>query len=372
MLAERVGTSTPGNAPINCEIVHPEENLSPFVFNTKLLELTQSLGIDPNNRSSVDPDGITKDDLLQIFINDLGRPFTRFTTCDEDLFLGEVKNRGRAARRKLESGKLHSQQRRKLLEETSDGELAEYLLIKSVAGIVLRKITRRVQLYGDDIEEILSSANEALAAAIIGYDPKKNFRFSTYAGRCIDNKLAKDAVQTNTPKITPDDIYNYQVLTGFQKQIKKIYGETLGGDEAIIILSSYPDVESAVSGYNHREIRLNHQVITDNIGIFPDIKLIDLKLDLLSVIDDLKLSSRDPIAFWTLVHTYGLLRRGEPMFYSPPETIIENMRNIEELRTRPDIEIIGIINRALRRVHKRIEGSKEGRVILDYFALQTQ
>lgn len=78
----------------------------------------------------------------------------------------------------------------KLLEEIKNGnEKAKELLIKHNIKLVLYEVTNKFQFVEYDKKDLVSIGIIGLINAIMTFDTSKNLKFSTYAAKCIDNKI---------------------------------------------------------------------------------------------------------------------------------------------------------------------------------------
>ena len=69
----------------------------------------------------------------------------------------------------------------------NDAESMEWILLKYKT--LVRQIARRFYFSGEDTDDLVQEGMLALWKAVREYSPQKNAGFSTYASRCIRNKM---------------------------------------------------------------------------------------------------------------------------------------------------------------------------------------
>lgn len=109
---------------------------------------------------------------------------------------------------------------------------------------IIRKKASAVSLSSMDIDDITQEGFIGLLDAVSGFDPDKQFQFSTYANICVDNRIKKAIAKANTKKnsvlnnslnlddisktivsvnIDPQNIYmEKEMFIELQKQLKSL------------------------------------------------------------------------------------------------------------------------------------------------------
>jgi RNA polymerase primary sigma factor len=117
-------------------------------------------------------------DALSAYFADVGNG--RLLTFDEELALGRSVQAGLAAQTKLREDGLSPSARRDLDHKVAEGQKARHRLIEMNLRLVI-SVARRYVNRGLPLEDLIQEGNLGLFRAVDKYDPKRGWRFSTYA-----------------------------------------------------------------------------------------------------------------------------------------------------------------------------------------------
>jgi RNA polymerase primary sigma factor len=117
-------------------------------------------------------------DALSAYFADVGNG--RLLTFDEELALGRAVQAGLAAQAKLREDGVGPSARRDLDHKVAEGQKARHRLIEMNLRLVI-SVARRYVNRGLPLEDLIQEGNLGLFRAVDKYDPKRGWRFSTYA-----------------------------------------------------------------------------------------------------------------------------------------------------------------------------------------------
>jgi RNA polymerase primary sigma factor len=117
-------------------------------------------------------------DALSAYFADVGNG--RLLTFDEELALGRAVQAGLAAQASLREEGLSASARRELEHRVAEGQKARHRLIEMNLRLVI-SVARRYVNRGLPLEDLIQEGNLGLFRAVDKYDPKRGWRFSTYA-----------------------------------------------------------------------------------------------------------------------------------------------------------------------------------------------
>jgi RNA polymerase sigma factor (sigma-70 family) len=134
----------------------------------------------------VDEDGPSVDeedlpsalDALSAYFADVGNG--RLLSFDEELTLGRAVQAGLVAQAALRQDGLVGSARRDLEHRVAEGQKARHRLIEMNLRLVI-SVARRYVNRGLPLEDLIQEGNLGLFRAVDKYDPKRGWRFSTYA-----------------------------------------------------------------------------------------------------------------------------------------------------------------------------------------------
>jgi len=134
----------------------------------------------------VDEDGPSVDeedlpsalDALSAYFADVGNG--RLLSFDEELTLGRAVQAGLLAQTALRQDGLAASARRDLEHRVAEGQKARHRLIEMNLRLVI-SVARRYVNRGLPLEDLIQEGNLGLFRAVDKYDPKRGWRFSTYA-----------------------------------------------------------------------------------------------------------------------------------------------------------------------------------------------
>jgi RNA polymerase sigma factor (sigma-70 family) len=135
------------------------------------------------------------EDLLQLYLNDIGR-HALLTRADE-LRLGGLVQAGRSAAAKLDRGQsLTRAEREELQAAVEAGAEAARQFVRSNLRLVV-SIAKRYQSSGLPLLDIIQEGNFGLIQAVERFDPRRGFKFSTYATWWIRQTIARGIANTS-------------------------------------------------------------------------------------------------------------------------------------------------------------------------------
>ena len=136
-----------------------------------------------------------EEDLLQLYLNDIGK-YPLLSRADE-VRLGGLVHEGRVAAAQLaKSGeRLEPAQRRALLDKVEAGELAAQQFVRSNLRLVV-SVAKKYQASGLPLLDLVQEGNFGLIHAVERFDPRRGFKFSTYATWWIRQTIARGIANT--------------------------------------------------------------------------------------------------------------------------------------------------------------------------------
>jgi len=135
------------------------------------------------------------EDLLQLYLNDIGK-HPLLTRADE-LRLGTLVQSGQAAAAALDRGQtLTLAERQELQADVEAGAEAARQFIRSNLRLVV-SIAKRYQAAGLPLLDIIQEGNFGLIQAVERFDPRRGFKFSTYATWWIRQTIARGIANTS-------------------------------------------------------------------------------------------------------------------------------------------------------------------------------
>ena len=139
--------------------------------------------------------GQSDEDLLQLYLNDIGR-HPLLTRADE-LRLGTIVQAGLAAAATLDRGQaLSLAERQELQAVVEAGAEATRQFIRANLRLVV-SIAKRYQAAGLPLLDIIQEGNFGLIQAVERFDPRRGFKFSTYATWWIRQTIARGIANTS-------------------------------------------------------------------------------------------------------------------------------------------------------------------------------
>ncbi len=138
--------------------------------------------------------GAEDEDLVQLYLNDIGRH--PLLTKKDEARLGAAIRAGRAATEELASGPLPPpKRRRELMKLARAGEEAGLTFVKSNLRLVV-SIAKRYPTSGLPLLDLIQEGNFGLIHAVEKFDPSKGFKFSTYATWWIRQAIGRGIANT--------------------------------------------------------------------------------------------------------------------------------------------------------------------------------
>ena len=139
--------------------------------------------------------GQSDEDLLQLYLNDIGRH--PLLNRAEECRLGALVQAGREAAAALDRGQALSRAERQELKAVAEsGAEAARQFIRSNLRLVV-SIAKRYQAAGLPLLDIVQEGNFGLIQAVERFDPRRGFKFSTYATWWIRQTIARGIANTS-------------------------------------------------------------------------------------------------------------------------------------------------------------------------------
>jgi RNA polymerase primary sigma factor len=134
------------------------------------------------------------EDLLQLYLNDIGKH--ALLTRAEEVRLGELAKAGRVAATELADGDdLPEERRRELEKEIRAGTEAACRFVRANLRLVVA-IAKKYQASGLPLLDLIQEGNFGLMHAVERFDPRRGFKFSTYATWWIRQTISRGIANT--------------------------------------------------------------------------------------------------------------------------------------------------------------------------------
>jgi RNA polymerase sigma factor (sigma-70 family) len=137
--------------------------------------------------------GGEEEDLLQLYLNDIGKH--ALLTRAEEVRLGALVKEGRAAEAELGRGRVPVEERPALEEKVRAGEEAAKRFVQANLRLVV-SIAKKYQASGVPLLDLIQEGNFGLMHAVERFDPRRGFKFSTYATWWIRQTIARGIANT--------------------------------------------------------------------------------------------------------------------------------------------------------------------------------
>jgi RNA polymerase sigma factor (sigma-70 family) len=136
-----------------------------------------------------------EEDLLQLYLNDIGK--YPLLTRAEEVRLGELVLAGRTAAAHLARlrDRADAAQQRRLVAAIRAGESATQQFVRANLRLVV-SIAKRYQASGLPLLDLIQEGNFGLIHAVERFDPRRGFKFSTYATWWIRQTIARGIANT--------------------------------------------------------------------------------------------------------------------------------------------------------------------------------
>ncbi|MGI8983760.1 MAG: sigma-70 family RNA polymerase sigma factor [Acidimicrobiales bacterium] len=136
-----------------------------------------------------------EEDLLQLYLNDIGK--YPLLTRDDEVRLGTATQLGLAAAEKLAQGHTLTMAAQEELEQAVvAGADAHRKFVRSNLRLVV-SIAKRYQASGLPLLDLIQEGNFGLIQAVDRFDPRRGFKFSTYATWWIRQTIARGIANTS-------------------------------------------------------------------------------------------------------------------------------------------------------------------------------
>jgi RNA polymerase sigma factor (sigma-70 family) len=134
-----------------------------------------------------------EEDLLQLYLNDIGKH--PLLTRAEEVRLGELAAQGRAAAAELAKGRVEPERRAELEAQVRAGQEATRRFVRANLRLVV-SVAKKYQASGLPLLDLIQEGNFGLMHAVERFDPKRGFKFSTYATWWIRQTVARGIANT--------------------------------------------------------------------------------------------------------------------------------------------------------------------------------
>ncbi len=137
--------------------------------------------------------GGEEEDLLQLYLNDIGKH--ALLSRAEEVRLGALIKAGRVAQAELSRGRVAVEDRAALEEKVRTGEEATKRFVQANLRLVV-SIAKKYQASGVPLLDLIQEGNFGLMHAVERFDPRRGFKFSTYATWWIRQTIARGIANT--------------------------------------------------------------------------------------------------------------------------------------------------------------------------------
>ena len=134
-----------------------------------------------------------EEDLLQLYLNDIGK--YALLTRAEEVRLGELARAGRQAAAELSRGRVPPERREELESRVRAGQEATRRFVRANLRLVV-SIAKKYQASGLPLLDLIQEGNFGLMHAVERFDPRRGFKFSTYATWWIRQTIARGIANT--------------------------------------------------------------------------------------------------------------------------------------------------------------------------------
>jgi RNA polymerase sigma factor (sigma-70 family) len=136
-----------------------------------------------------------EEDLLQLYLNDIGK--YPLLTRDDEVRLGTLTQAGQVATARLAEGDVLTVALQEELDEAvRAGEDAARRFVRSNLRLVV-SIAKKYQASGLPLLDLIQEGNFGLIQAVERFDPRRGFKFSTYATWWIRQTIARGIANTS-------------------------------------------------------------------------------------------------------------------------------------------------------------------------------
>ncbi len=132
-------------------------------------------------------------DLLQLYLNDIGKH--ALLTREQEVSLGEAVAAGRAAAAKLAKGDVPPEARAEFEATVREGQEATRRFVRANLRLVV-SVAKKYQASGLPLLDLIQEGNFGLMHAVERFDPRRGFKFSTYATWWIRQTIARGIANT--------------------------------------------------------------------------------------------------------------------------------------------------------------------------------
>lgn len=132
----------------------------------------------------------------------------RLLTHEEELSLGRTIQEGRAAKKRLASanGNFSPEETGQLKILIEEGTVARNRLVSENQGLVIKAANNYAMVSNIPFDDLRQFGNWGLIRAAEGFKPERNFKFSTYAVRCIHTNIVRGGRLESKGLILPADV----------------------------------------------------------------------------------------------------------------------------------------------------------------------
>lgn len=223
------------------------------------------------------------DDVFQNYLSEIRR--LPLLSHEEVVSLAQQIEVGKSASGRLENGEFEESEHEELLNNFNLGQAARQKLIASNTPLVV-KISKRYFNSGFPPEDVIQEGNIGLIKAVDKFDPKRGYRFSTYATFWIRKEITRSLAQKERMIRMPVLVYEAQrkvyavqnqLIAGLGRQptISELSHE-LGFDEEeveeLLSIQNVLSLEDPINNPLFSDITIESSVsdeATDQSGLLP-------------------------------------------------------------------------------------------------------
>ncbi len=227
-----------------------------------------------------------EEDLLQLYLNDIGKH--ALLTRAEEVRLGELAAAGRQAASELDKLPVPAERRGELEALVRAGEEATKRFVRANLRLVV-SIAKKYQASGLPLLDLIQEGNFGLMHAVERFDPRRGFKFSTYATWWIRQTIARGIANTGRSIRLP-------VHAGDQLLAIRMTNAAL---EVQLGRTPRPDEVGAALGMTQRKVEELRPFLNEPVSLSE--RLTDGEAELGDLVEDASAPPPDEVVFSSML-----------------------------------------------------------------------